>query len=98
MGTTAAAVPADGCGVCGATTAEPEALMAAPLRFLGMIGSRNKWDRFTHRVQGVDVDDSQLDLIKCPVGLDIAALTPEEIAISVIAQMIEVRRGGPQWS
>ena len=68
-----------------------------PLKYLGMIGSRGKWARFTQRFKARDISSEAIDRVVCPIGLDISALTPGEIAISVTAQLIEVRRGGPKW-
>jgi xanthine dehydrogenase accessory factor len=74
------------------------ALAERPLRYLGMIGSRGKWARFIPRLEARDISKEAIDRVRCPIGLDIAALTPAEIAISVTAQLIEVRRGGPKWA
>ena len=43
------------------------------------------------REQGFDAD--QLARIHAPIGLDIKALTPEEIAVSILAELVAVRRG-----
>ena len=75
-----------------------ESLLSQQPKYLGMIGSHGKWSRFKQRMMTTGFDESQLDSIQCPVGLDIAALTPEEIALSVVGQMVEARRGGAQWS
>ena len=74
------------------------AVAQRPLRYLGMIGSRGKWARFRNRLSARGIDDAEIDRVRCPVGLDIAALTPGEIAISVAAQLVAVRRGGPKWT
>jgi len=74
------------------------ALADRPLRYLGMIGSRGKWARFRNRLSARGLDAERIDRVHCPVGLDIAALTPGEIAIAVAAQLISVRRGGPKWT
>ena len=68
------------------------------LKYLGMIGSRGKWARFTQRFRARDIPSDAIERVHCPIGLDISALTPAEIAISVTAQLIEVRRGGKKWS
>ena len=65
-----------------------------PLRYVGLIGSRGKWARFRNRLAERGVPAAALDRVHCPVGLDIGALTPEEIAVSVVAEMIRVRRVG----
>lgn len=65
------------------------------LSYLGVIGSRGKIGRFRKRLfaKGVANDDSWSRL-HAPIGLDIRAETPEEIAVSVVAELIAVRNGG----
>ena len=46
------------------------------------------------RSSGVSMED--LDRVKAPAGLDIGAVTPEEIALSIVAELVEVRRRGHQ--
>jgi xanthine dehydrogenase accessory factor len=75
---------------------ERPALKAAlphPLRYIGAIGSRKTHaDRIaTLRAEGVSEDD--LARIHAPIGLDIGAVSPEEIALSILAEMLAVRSG-----
>ena len=67
-----------------------ELLARSPLRYLGLIGSRGKWGRFYKRLKHRD-ELTELDQVKCPMGLDIGAQTPEEIAVSVVAELISTR-------
>tara|TARA_Y100000589_G_scaffold206020_1_gene194295 strand:- start:354 stop:737 length:384 start_codon:yes stop_codon:yes gene_type:complete len=67
-------------------------------RFIGMIGSRTKWGRFEAHMASRGSDPTAIKAVHCPVGLDIAALTPKEIAVSVVSQLIDIRRGGARWS
>lgn len=67
--------------------------LALPRRYLGMIGSRRKVIRVYQRLRHKGVTAS-LAGVSAPVGLDLGALTPEEIAVSIVAEMIAVRRGG----
>jgi xanthine dehydrogenase accessory factor len=65
-----------------------------PLAYLGMIGSRRKV-QMTRRLlieEGVDIQ--RIDQIHMPIGLDIGAKTPGEIAVSIAAELIKVRRRG----
>lgn len=64
-----------------------------PLRYIGAIGSRKTHaDRLaTLRAEGVS--EAQLARIHAPIGLDIGAVSPEEIAISILAEMIAAREG-----
>ncbi len=62
-------------------------------RYVGMIGSQGKWARFRNRLEARGIDGGWLDRVHCPVGLDIKALTPAEIAVSVVAELIAEHRG-----
>jgi len=95
----AAAVAATDCVVICTRGHQHDALIAsqvAPLRprFLGMLGSRRKAALTAQALRGWGVDAADVERIVCPVGLDVAADTPEEIAISVVAQLVAVRRAG----
>jgi xanthine dehydrogenase accessory factor len=66
----------------------------SPARYIGMIGSKRKLIEFYGTLESEGIPAEQLDRVHSPVGLDIGALTPEEIAVSVVAEMITVRRNG----
>lgn len=70
-----------------------ERLVARPRRFLGVIGSRRKWALFEKRLTAKGVTADQLAQVESPVGLAIDAQTPAEIAVSIVARLIQVRRG-----
>jgi xanthine dehydrogenase accessory factor len=93
----AVAVAATDCVVIATRGHQHDALIAsqvAPLRprFIGMIGSRRKAALTAQALRGWGVADDDVSRIVCPVGLDVGADTPEEIAISVVAQLVAVRR------
>jgi xanthine dehydrogenase accessory factor len=67
--------------------------ISKPARFIGMVGSKRKRVEFQKVLESEGVPASQLERVHSPVGLDIGALTPEEIAVAVVAEMIAVRRG-----
>ena len=69
------------------------ALTAHPLRYLGLIGSKAKVKRIYDalREEGITVD--QLRSVHAPIGLDIGAITPQEIAVSIVAELIAVKHG-----
>jgi xanthine dehydrogenase accessory factor len=69
------------------------ALAGRECRYVGMIGSRAKVARITDALAGEGVPADWLQRIFAPVGLRIGAVTPEEIAISIAAELIAVRRG-----
>jgi xanthine dehydrogenase accessory factor len=61
------------------------------VRYLGLIGSKKKKKEFFVRLKGAGFTESELKRIHIPIGLDIAAETPEEIAVSIVAEMIRER-------
>jgi xanthine dehydrogenase accessory factor len=70
------------------------ALAARKLRYLGLIGSRAKVKRiYDALVEDGSVPIEQLETVHAPIGLDIGAVTPQEIAVAIVAELIAVRRG-----
>lgn len=66
--------------------------IGTPAFYIGMIGSRRKVQFIYHKLKTEGVTDEQLSRVHAPVGLNIGATTPEEIAIAVVAEMIaEIR-------
>jgi xanthine dehydrogenase accessory factor len=59
-----------------------------------MIGSRRKIQMVYASLKEKGVPGEKLDRVHAPIGLDIGALTPEEIAVSIVAEMIQERRKG----
>jgi xanthine dehydrogenase accessory factor len=66
--------------------------VTTPARYVGMIGSKRKLIEFHNSLESEGVAGERFERVRSPVGLDIGALTPEEIAVSVVAEMIAVRR------
>ncbi len=62
-------------------------------RYVGMIGSRRKFIEIAKVLEGEGVPPEKIERVHSPVGLDIGAITPEEIAVAIVAEMIVVRRG-----
>ena len=60
--------------------------------FIGLVGSRRKRSALHSFLEEAGVAESDADRVISPVGLDIGAQTPEEIAVSILAQMIQHRR------
>ncbi|NLL36795.1 MAG: XdhC family protein [Fretibacterium sp.] len=65
-----------------------------PCAYIGMLGSRNKIAFVRERLLKEGVAESHLDRIYQPIGLPIKSETPEEIALSILAEIVAVRRGG----
>jgi xanthine dehydrogenase accessory factor len=67
--------------------------------YLGMIGSRGKVGRFRKRLEAKGLLDGERGAarwarVRAPIGLDIGAETPEEIAVAIAAELVAVRRTG----
>lgn len=69
-----------------------EALLRKPSAYLGVIGSRRKAERFKLRLSASGFSDEELARIRSPMGAPIHALTPAEIAVSIVAELIDRRR------
>ena len=65
-----------------------------PARYLAFVGSRKKIAALKKTLAVAGLEASRFENIRAPAGLDIGAITPEEIAFSIIAEIIEFRRRG----
>jgi xanthine dehydrogenase accessory factor len=70
-----------------------QALANRPLRYVGMIGSRAKVARIMEALRESGAASAWLAAVRAPIGLAIGAVTPEEIALSIVAELVAVRRG-----
>jgi xanthine dehydrogenase accessory factor len=68
-----------------------EHLIARELAYLGLIGSRRKIEMFKQRLTARGVDPARFERLHAPIGLDIGAETPEEIAVAIVAELIQAR-------
>ncbi|HEY0078016.1 MAG TPA: XdhC family protein [Pyrinomonadaceae bacterium] len=77
---------------------EDEECMRAALAkrpaYVGMIGSRRRTNIVLERLRESGFDEALLREVRAPVGLDIGAVSPEEVALSILAEMVAGRRGG----
>ena len=64
----------------------------ANARYLGMIGSRRKTISIYKELEKEGIPAEKFQQVHAPVGLEIGAVTPEEIAVAIVAEMIAVRR------
>jgi xanthine dehydrogenase accessory factor len=69
------------------------AVVGSQAAYVGMIGSRRKVRTTFERLMADGVPASLLDLVHSPIGLDIGAQTPAEIAVSILAEIIWRRKG-----
>jgi xanthine dehydrogenase accessory factor len=63
------------------------------VRYLGLIGSRAKVARITDQLLAEGMDPAVLKQVHAPIGLDIGAVTPQEIAVSILSELIAVKHG-----
>ena len=61
--------------------------------FVGLIGSKRRTNIVLDRLRS-SVTADKLDRVRAPIGLDIGAVTPEEVALSILAEIVAERRGG----
>jgi len=64
----------------------------APVAFAGLVASRKRAESVFASLREDGVSDEQIARVRNPVGVDIAATTPEEIAVSIVAEITRVRR------
>ena len=69
------------------------ALATRELRYLGLIGSRAKVSRIYEQLVEDKMSPESLQHVHAPIGLDIGAVTPQEIAVSILAELIAVKHG-----
>ena len=72
-----------------------EILVRRPGAWIGLIGSESKIKKFRYRLRAAGFSNAELARIRGPVGLDLQAETPAEIAVSIAAELIALRRGAP---
>ena len=68
-----------------------EQALKTEARYIGMIGSRKKRDIIYKKLLEEGFSKSDLARVHSPIGLEIGADTPEEIAVSIVAELIKVR-------
>ena len=62
--------------------------------YVGLIGSKRRTNIVLQRLRASGAEEQRLKKVHAPVGLDIGAVTPEEVALAILAEIIAVRRGG----
>lgn len=70
-----------------------QAALSKPVSYVGAIGSRGTRERRDERLRAVGVTDEQIARIHGPIGLDLGARTPEEIALAIMAEVVATRNG-----
>ncbi|HVO41159.1 MAG TPA: YHS domain-containing protein, partial [Aggregatilineales bacterium] len=72
-----------------------EHVLKARPRYIGLVASRKRFEAVVEYLRGQGVDEAALKRIKAPAGLDIHAQQGDEIAVSILAEIIQVRRTAP---
>ncbi len=62
--------------------------------YIGMIGSKRRTSIVLDKLREEGTNDEQLKKVRAPIGLDIGAVSPEEVAIAILAEIVAERRGG----
>lgn len=70
-------------------------LVGKPARYIGLIGSRTKWQRFQARLGSLGIEPEALARVTCPIGIPIKGKAPKEIAVSFAAQVLEILYASP---
>ncbi len=69
-------------------------LTAGKPDYVGLIGSRRRTRIVLDRLRQAGIAEEQLQRVHAPIGLDIGAVTPEEVALAILAEIVAARRGG----
>ena len=92
----------NGHGVCVAIVtrghSEDEQCLRAVIKvdadYVGLIGSKRRTNIVLQRLRKNGAEEERLAKVRAPVGLDIGAVTPEEVALAIMAEIVAMRRGG----
>jgi xanthine dehydrogenase accessory factor len=70
------------------------AAIAARPDYIGMIGSKRRTNIVLEKLREEGADEADLKKVRAPIGLDIGAVSPEEVALSILTEIVAERRGG----
>ncbi|RME07210.1 MAG: XdhC family protein [Anaerolineae bacterium] len=70
------------------------AFLASPVPYIGVIGSRRRWLTTREKLLSAGVSEELIARVRSPIGLELNAETPEEIAVSIMAEILMLRGGG----
>jgi xanthine dehydrogenase accessory factor len=69
-------------------------LLATPAAYVGVLGSRRRWQATCRELVARGLPEDALGRVRSPVGLDLGGQTPREIALAVMAEIVASRRQG----
>jgi xanthine dehydrogenase accessory factor len=70
------------------------AVIGIDVDYIGLIGSKRRTNIVLQRLSDDGADAARLQRVRAPIGLDIGAVTPEEVALAIMAEVVAVRRAG----
>ena len=70
------------------------AVMEAGPDYVGLIGSKRRTNIVLERLREAGADEARVREVRAPIGLDIGAVSPQEVALSILAEIVMRRRGG----
>ncbi|MCK4960951.1 MAG: XdhC family protein, partial [Anaerolineales bacterium] len=69
-------------------------LLDTPAAYIGVIGSRRRWETTAQKLLEKGISEEKISRVTSPMGIELNAETPEEIAVSILAEIIMLRCGG----
>jgi xanthine dehydrogenase accessory factor len=69
-------------------------LLASDAAYIGVIGSKRRWKMTVDKLKEMGISQKQIARVHSPIGLELQAETPEEIAVSIMAEILMLRSGG----
>lgn len=69
-------------------------LLDSPAAYIGVIGSRRRWKVTVDKLKEMGIPEEKIARVHSPIGLELHAETPEEIAVSILAEILMLRGGG----
>lgn len=68
-------------------------VLDSPAAYIGIIGSKRRWATTRSQLKELGISPEKIDRVRSPMGIEIQAETPQEIAVSIMAEIIRLRRG-----
>ncbi len=70
-----------------------ESIIDRDLKYLGAIGSKNKWAKFQGQLKEKGISEKQISNVHCPIGIKVGGKSPSEVAISIAAELLQTYHG-----
>jgi xanthine dehydrogenase accessory factor len=70
--------------------------LASPAHYVGVLGTRKKLPQRFAALRELGVSDEQLSRLHAPIGINLRAVLPDEIALSILAEMVAAKHGSPK--